>query len=539
MKKTAIARRGYGRRAAPDDWRDALRLLDADLRRRGAAEKTRRAYGIDAAAVRRLGDARTALDRRRRRRPRALRRYAAHAHRERGAAPQPPSRASSPRCARSSARCASTATSTQNPADLVAAPSAGSHLPRVLRPDEIAALLDRIPAATPLELRDRALFELAYACGLRAEELVKLDTDVASTSTARSCASRARAARPGSFPPASPRCRRSRATSSAAARAPRRGRGRAGAVPLEVRPPAVDLGRPPPAARLGAATPRCRAGSPRMRCATRSRRTCWTAARTCARSRSCSGTAAISTTQIYTRVESARLLGRLRGAAIRGPRRRDDMETNVKAIELKDLWRRYKTDGDERARERLVVAYSPLVKYVAGRMALRPARACRGGRPHLLRPRRPDLRDRALRARSARSSSRPTRSRASRARSSTSCARWTGCRARCAPGPARSSARNSKLEHKLQRAPTDEEMAAELEMDVEDFQDALLQISNSLDRRARRAVDGLRLERRPGLAARHDRRTPRARPGGGARPDRPARTASPTRSRACPSARSS
>src|SRR6201987_3661478 len=45
------------------------------------------------------------------------------------------------------------------------------------------------------------------------------------------------------------------------------------------------------------------------------------------------------------------------------------METNVKAIELQDLWRRYKSSGDERARERLVVAYSPLVKYVAGRMS--------------------------------------------------------------------------------------------------------------------------------------------------------------------------
>src|SRR5277367_4324973 len=44
------------------------------------------------------------------------------------------------------------------------------------------------------------------------------------------------------------------------------------------------------------------------------------------------------------------------------------METNVKAIELKDIWKRYKTSGDERARERLVVAYAPLVKYVAGRM---------------------------------------------------------------------------------------------------------------------------------------------------------------------------
>jgi RNA polymerase sigma factor FliA len=38
---------------------------------------------------------------------------------------------------------------------------------------------------------------------------------------------------------------------------------------------------------------------------------------------------------------------------------------------------------------------------------------------------------------------------------------------------------NAKLEHKLQRAPTDEEMALELEMSVEDFQESLLQISNS------------------------------------------------------------
>src|SRR5256714_13246330 len=43
-------------------------------------------------------------------------------------------------------------------------------------------------------------------------------------------------------------------------------------------------------------------------------------------------------------------------------------DTHVKAIELHELWRRYRRDGDERARERLVVAYSPLVKYVAGRM---------------------------------------------------------------------------------------------------------------------------------------------------------------------------
>ncbi len=38
---------------------------------------------------------------------------------------------------------------------------------------------------------------------------------------------------------------------------------------------------------------------------------------------------------------------------------------------------------------------------------------------------------------------------------------------------------NMKLEARLRRAPTDEEMAAELTISVEDFQDALLQISTS------------------------------------------------------------
>src|SRR5436309_7783734 len=48
---------------------------------------------------------------------------------------------------------------------------------------------------------------------------------------------------------------------------------------------------------------------------------------------------------------------------------RKTLETNVKPIELRELWRRYKADGDPKVRERLVVAYSPLVKYVAGRTA--------------------------------------------------------------------------------------------------------------------------------------------------------------------------
>jgi site-specific recombinase XerD len=67
----------------------------------------------------------------------------------------------------------------QNPADLVSTPRRPSHLPRVLSAREAARLLDGIPARSPLELRDRAMFELAYGCGLRAEELVSLTrTDV-------------------------------------------------------------------------------------------------------------------------------------------------------------------------------------------------------------------------------------------------------------------------------------------------------------------------------------------------------------------------
>jgi site-specific recombinase XerD len=45
----------------------------------------------------------------------------------------------------------------------------------VLEDHEVSRLLDRIPATTPLELRDRAMFELACGRGLGAAELVRLD----------------------------------------------------------------------------------------------------------------------------------------------------------------------------------------------------------------------------------------------------------------------------------------------------------------------------------------------------------------------------
>ena len=64
---------------------------------------------------------------------------------------------------------------TRNPADLVSAPRAGRKLPRVMTISQIEELLNGLPSGTPLEVRDRAILELAYSSGLRSEELVDLD----------------------------------------------------------------------------------------------------------------------------------------------------------------------------------------------------------------------------------------------------------------------------------------------------------------------------------------------------------------------------
>jgi integrase/recombinase XerD len=47
-------------------------------------------------------------------------------------------------------------------------------LPRVLRPDQTAALIESVDAETPLALRDRAMLEVLYGAGLRVSELVRL-----------------------------------------------------------------------------------------------------------------------------------------------------------------------------------------------------------------------------------------------------------------------------------------------------------------------------------------------------------------------------
>jgi len=63
----------------------------------------------------------------------------------------------------------------QNPADLVSSPKREQKLPQVLSGEQLRVLLERISARTPLELRDRAMLELAYSCGLRCGEIVDLD----------------------------------------------------------------------------------------------------------------------------------------------------------------------------------------------------------------------------------------------------------------------------------------------------------------------------------------------------------------------------
>jgi RNA polymerase sigma factor for flagellar operon FliA len=139
------------------------------------------------------------------------------------------------------------------------------------------------------------------------------------------------------------------------------------------------------------------------------------------------------------------------------------VQSNVKAVELRDLWRRYKSSGDQRARERLVVAYSPLVKYVAGRMAT-------GLPAHIDEA---DLISYGLGGLIA-AIERFDMSREIRFETY-AITRIKGAildELRALDWVPRSV-------RALQRAPTEEELAAEIDLPLEDFRDALLQIANS------------------------------------------------------------
>ncbi|HZU60136.1 MAG TPA: tyrosine recombinase [Solirubrobacteraceae bacterium] len=154
-------------------WSDVLRAFDQDLLRRAVAANTRQAYALDCGQFADWASARgldpTSIS------VRDLRRYLAVLA-ERGN--------SSTTVARKLAALrglfrvqVQLGARQDNPAELLHSPKRPRRLPRVLKPDEVAALLDRIPGGEPLALRDRALFELAYGSGLRAQELVSLTLD--------------------------------------------------------------------------------------------------------------------------------------------------------------------------------------------------------------------------------------------------------------------------------------------------------------------------------------------------------------------------
>jgi site-specific recombinase XerD len=155
------------------NWTDALAAYDRDLRARGSAERTRKAYGVDLggfaewAGDQGLGPGDV--------RHRDVRRYGAGLS-SAGAAPATVARKLAAirglygylvRVEKVGA----------NPAELVSSPKRSEKLPTVLTTEQMRTLLERIPARTPLELRDRAMLELAYSCGLRCEEIVNLDED--------------------------------------------------------------------------------------------------------------------------------------------------------------------------------------------------------------------------------------------------------------------------------------------------------------------------------------------------------------------------
>jgi site-specific recombinase XerD len=151
-------------------WQAALEAFDQELRRRAVQRNTERAYRADVLEFARWAGERglkpDAVD------VRALRRFAAGLSEKRRA---PATVARKLAALRGLFQTeVELGNRESNPAELVSSPKRPQRLPHVLKPGEVAALLDRIGATTPLELRDRAMFELAYACGLRAEELTSL-----------------------------------------------------------------------------------------------------------------------------------------------------------------------------------------------------------------------------------------------------------------------------------------------------------------------------------------------------------------------------
>jgi RNA polymerase sigma factor for flagellar operon FliA len=146
--------------------------------------------------------------------------------------------------------------------------------------------------------------------------------------------------------------------------------------------------------------------------------------------------------------------------------------------EILELWRLYKEEGDPKARDRLILTYAPLVKYVAGRMGTNfPSHVDEsdlisygllgliGALERFDLSRNIKFETYAI-----------TRIKGSILDELRSLD-WV-------PRSVRSMARqieksSAKLENKLHRAPTDEELAKDLGLDMQEFHEALTRISSS------------------------------------------------------------
>ncbi|MHB9052938.1 MAG: RNA polymerase sigma factor WhiG [Thermoleophilia bacterium] len=146
--------------------------------------------------------------------------------------------------------------------------------------------------------------------------------------------------------------------------------------------------------------------------------------------------------------------------------------------EILELWRRYKEEGEPQARDRLILTYAPLVKYVAGRMGTNfPSHVDESdlisygllgliGALERFEPERNIKFETYAITRIKGSILDELRS-----------LDWV-------PRSVRSMARqieksSAALENKLHRAPTDDEIATDLGITVKEFQEALTKISSS------------------------------------------------------------
>ena len=65
----------------------------------------------------------------------------------------------------------------ENPARFIVSPKMEKRLPKVLRAEEVERLLEACPAGDVFGVRDRAIIEVLYSCGLRISEIADLRLD--------------------------------------------------------------------------------------------------------------------------------------------------------------------------------------------------------------------------------------------------------------------------------------------------------------------------------------------------------------------------